>query len=83
MLTRTKNIADTFNPAERAVVYPGDCLELLRDIPTGSIRLVITSPPYNIGKEYEKRINLDRYLRQQEEVITECVRALSPQGNIC
>jgi adenine-specific DNA-methyltransferase len=65
------------------VVYPGDCLELLKVIPDESIQLVVTSPPYNIGKEYEKKLHLDVYLDQQEEVIAECVRTLSPTGSIC
>jgi len=43
----------------------------------------VTSPPYNIGKEYEKRIRLDVYLREQAQVIAECVRVLSPKGSIC
>ena len=45
--------------------------------------MVITSPPYNIGKEYEKRLDLDAYLGQQETVIRECVRLLHPRGSIC
>jgi len=76
-------IADTFALSERAVVYPGDCLALLGDIPSDSLQLVVTSPPYNIGKEYEKRMHLDLYLRQQAQVIAECVRALSSNGSIC
>jgi adenine-specific DNA-methyltransferase len=55
----------------------------LKTIPTESLQLVVTSPPYNIGKEYEKRLHLDLYLKQQAEVIAECVRALSPRGSIC
>jgi DNA modification methylase len=76
-------IADTFAPAERAVVFSGDCLDLLRGIPDGSIQLIVTSPPYNLGKEYEKRLRLSVYLEQQKKVIHECVRTLAPQGNIC
>ena len=76
-------IAETFLPAEQIVIYPGDCLELLKSIPAESLTLVITSPPYNIGKEYEKRLNLGTYLKQQAAVIRECVRCLSPRGSIC
>lgn len=83
-MTNHKNrIAKAFSPLERAVVFSGDCLDLLRDIPSESLQLIVTSPPYNIGKEYEKRMHLDSYLRQQSQVITECVRALSPTGSIC
>lgn len=76
-------ISEEFAPSESIVVYPGDCLTLLKTIPDESLQLIVTSPPYNIGKEYEKRLHLDLYLRQQAQVIAECVRALSPRGSIC
>jgi adenine-specific DNA-methyltransferase len=77
------NIADRFSLSEHIVVHPGDCLELLRQIPDEAIQLIVTSPPYNIGKEYEKKLGLETYLKQQETVIQECVRTLSPHGSIC
>ena len=77
------SVVPAFSPDERAVVYPGDCLHLLRTVPSETVKLVITSPPYNIGKEYEKRLHLDLYVQQQEKVIAECVRALHPNGSIC
>jgi adenine-specific DNA-methyltransferase len=76
-------IVEHFQPSESIVVYPGDCMDLLREIPDESLQLVVTSPPYNIGKEYEQRLDLDDYLAQQAQVISESVRALSPQGSIC
>src|SRR5271157_4342011 len=76
-------ISDKFDPSESITVYPGDCLDLLKTIPDESLQLVVTSPPYNIGKEYEKKLNLNLYLRQQNQVITECARALAPKGSIC
>jgi DNA modification methylase len=78
-----RNIADKFSPTEHIVVYCGDCMELLATVPDQSLQLVITSPPYNIGKEYEKRLKLEIYLEQQAAVIRECVRCLSPCGSIC
>jgi adenine-specific DNA-methyltransferase len=77
------NISQTFHSDEYIVIYPGDCIELLATIPDESLQLIVTSPPYNIGKEYEKRLKLEIYLEQQAVVIRECVRCLSPQGNIC
>ena len=44
-------IAEQFEISKKAVVYGGDCLELLRQIPDESMQLIVTSPPYNIGKE--------------------------------
>jgi len=78
-----RRIVDTFSLKEDIVLYPGHCLELLKTIPNESLKLVVTSPPYNIGKEYEKRLKLERYLDQQAAVIRECVRCLSPDGSIC
>ena len=76
-------ISEEFIPSERVVVYPGECLGLLKNVPDGAIQLVVTSPPYNIGKEYEKKLKLKTYIAQQAAVITECVRVLSDQGSIC
>lgn len=76
-------IADRFNLEEKIVLFHGDCLDLLRDIPDKSIQLIITSPPYNIGKEYEKKLQIETYIKQQSEVIKECVRVLSERGSIC
>lgn len=79
----TREIADEFSLSNDVVLFPGNCLDLLRTIPDQSLTLVITSPPYNIGKEYEKRLKLEGYLEQQAAVIRECVRCLSPTGSIC
>ena len=76
-------ISEEFMPSERVVVYPAECLGLLKNVPDGAIQLVVTSPPYNIGKEYEKKLKLKTYIAQQAAVITECVRVLSDQGSIC
>jgi len=78
-----QEVSNEFKLSESIVVYPGDCLELLKNIPDETLQLVVTSPPYNIGKEYEKRLQLDVYLEQQAKVIKESVRALSPSGSIC
>jgi adenine-specific DNA-methyltransferase len=49
-------------------------------MPAGVAQLVITSPPYNIGKAYERRRSLEEYLAEQQRVIAECVRILRPGG---
>lgn len=81
---RDIHIASKFAVTERAVVYHGDCLTLLASVPSESLSLVVTSPPYNIGKAYERRNHpLDCYVEDQARVIQECVRTLKPGGNIC
>jgi len=80
---RTCEISQKFSKSEQVVLFHGDCLELLKEIPDKSLQLVITSPPYNIGKPYETRLKLDDYVNQQASIIAECVRALSDRGSIC
>ena len=77
------SISTNFSVSEHIVVYPGDCLELLKTIPDDSMQLIVTSPPYNIGKEYEKKLKLHTYVEQQATVIKECIRTLTPSGSIC
>jgi adenine-specific DNA-methyltransferase len=45
--------------------------------------LIVTSPPYNIGKPYEDRIEFREYLDWQKKVLIKCVDILSPQGSLC
>lgn len=60
-----------------------DNLEFMRDLPDQSMKLVVTSPPYNIGKAYEQRESLDAYITAQAQAISESVRLLHPNGSIC
>jgi adenine-specific DNA-methyltransferase len=60
-----------------------DNLEFMHALPDRSVNLVVTSPPYNIGKRYEKRTSLDRYVAEQASTIAECVRLLTDDGSLC
>jgi DNA modification methylase len=55
----------------------------MRNLDDGQMKLVVTSPPYNLGKTKERRTSVDEYLEWQERVIRECVRVLHPNGSIC
>ena len=55
-----------------SVIKTGDTLKLLDEVLDNTVKLIITSPPYNIGKEYEKKKRLSEYLKNQKEVITKC-----------
>ena len=68
---------------EEPVLACEDNLAFMRGLPDEMFRLIVTSPPYNLGKEYETRSPLEDYLADQERVIGECVRLLHPQGSIC
>ena len=77
------DISFSFNEECRASLFQGDCLEFLQSIPDESIQLIVTSPPYNMRKEYEVSLEIDTYVEQQGIVIDECVRVLRPSGSIC
>lgn len=76
-------LAPRFDPSADLVLFEGDCCELLAAIPDRFVKLVVTSPPYNLGKSYERRLGLTEYLGQQRRVIKECVRVLDETGSIC
>jgi len=76
-------IKDRYSDTATIVLHSGDCMELLKQIPDGKAMLVVTSPPYNIGKPYEKPLLMPEYLEWQAAVIAECVRILNKDGSIC
>src|SRR5262245_8362732 len=78
-------VAAGWRPDADVSLHQGDTLALLRAIPDGAAQLVITSPPYNLAKAYERgrRRTLDEYLAGQGQVIEQCVRVLRPGGSIC
>ncbi len=76
-------LSSTFTEKADAVLYHGDCLDFLATVPDNSIRLIVTSPPYNIGKKYERRKVFEDYVRSQQYVIEECYRVLAEDGSIC
>ena len=65
------------------LVSNSDVLDFLATTPSESFQLIVTSPPYNIGKPYEKRTELGKYLAFQEKAIAECVRTLRAGGSLC
>lgn len=65
-------------------IYQGKCQKVLEAIaPPGKIRLINTSPPYNIQKSYESKKSLEKYSEQMEEIIELCVKNVSEDGTIC
>lgn len=84
MAARPAQAALQFIPTSRNVKMAcEDNLAFMRPLPDGMMHLVVTSPPYNIGKRYERRSPLDSYIQAQAQVISECVRLLSDRGSLC
>ena len=57
-----KQIGIPYYENNEVLLYHCDCLEYLPKIPKNCIDLVVTSPPYNIGKEYEKVLSIEEYI---------------------
>jgi len=76
-------VADGFDPNAEACLLVGDAAETLSAVPAGAAKLVITSPPYNIGKAYERATGLDEYLQNLLPVVGQVVRVLAPDGSLC
>jgi adenine-specific DNA-methyltransferase len=76
-------LASQFNHEADVVISQGDSLELLSALPTGFVKLIITSPPYNLGKEYEKAAKLNQYLNALKPTLEQIVRVLAPKGSLC
>lgn len=82
-LGKDAHIASRYQADKSVILFAGDCIDLLREIPDGSVRLVVTSPPYNLGKSYERKGDFDKYLAWQDRIIAECIRVLHPRGSLC
>lgn len=74
---------DYIGPDTDYAIKNGDCLTVLKKIEDGKFDLILTSPPYNVGKSYETKTSIEKYLETQEEIISELVRTLSVKGNLC
>ena len=61
----------------------GDTFELIREVSDGSIQLTVTSPPYNVGKSYERRVSLDEYLEDYEEFAKTLFAKTADRGSVC
>jgi adenine-specific DNA-methyltransferase len=65
-------------------LWHGDVAEYLKNLPAeNQFDLIITSPPYNIGKPYEKQVSLAEYLDWQISIISQLVPRLKDTGSIC
>ena len=65
-------------------LFKGDATDFLAEIENDSVRLVISSPPYDMGKTYEgKQGTLNSWTDNQEYILKECFRTLMPGGSVC
>lgn len=78
-----KPIDTHFKPEADIVLFNGNVQDLLAEIPDETVQLIITSPPYNLGKDYESRVEIEKYLEHQAGIIEQLYRILKTNGSIC
>ncbi len=73
------------NPVPPALLNSIRCAssEKMSDLPDCSVHLMVTSPPYNVGKEYDNDLSLGEYRRMLRSVWAEVYRVLVPGGRAC
>jgi len=76
-------LSSKYSPDNIATLATRDCIKFLRTIPEKEAQLIVSSPPYNVGKKYEKKMSLDEYTKLQTQVIAESYRILKTSGSIC
>lgn len=64
--------------ATKSEIITGDSLEFLKQLESESIDLIVSSPPYNVGKEYEDRVSIEDYLAFYKDLVAEMFRVLKP-----
>lgn len=72
-----------FKTGYDVVLSNNDVIKFIDTLPNKSATLIVTSPPYNIGKPYENKLPLDEYLKWQKQVIKKCKSKLADEGSIC
>lgn len=70
--------------AEPAAIYQGSCEDLLATLPDGTVGTVISSPPYCMGKSYERSSDgLEDFVSNHRRILPEVCRVLRPGGSLC
>jgi len=82
LLQNSIRVSQQFDMKSQAVIVCDDVLNCCRELPSEAFQLIISSPPYNLGKEYEKQTGLQKYLEWQECVIQELFRLCHANGSI-
>jgi len=84
-LNNIKNIKYYENQINQKYINKVFCKssESMSELPDNSVHLMVTSPPYNVGKEYDKNLSLKEYRILLKMVFKETYRVLVPGGRVC
>ena len=78
-----KKIESRYASSADLILFHGDVSEFIATLPDNSVSLIIASPPYNLGKDYEDRVSIEKYLEMQTPVIAQLYRVLREDGSLC
>lgn len=79
----TMKIHEEWSSDRKYTLFLGDCLELLKSLPDASVDLVLSSPPYCMGKAYEDKTKAEDFVKDHQVILPEIVRVTKPGGSIC
>jgi adenine-specific DNA-methyltransferase len=66
-----------------AKLFQSDAFDFLAEVKTGSVDLIVSSPPYFMGKEYDTSLSIDDFKSVHRRLLPELVRILKPGGSLC
>jgi adenine-specific DNA-methyltransferase len=76
-----EELGSPYYESSDALLYQGDCVELMGRLSGSSIDLTVTSPPYNIGKEYERILPLAEYVTWCSKWMGQVYELTAPRGS--
>lgn len=84
-LNHEKDIEYVENPIDPQIINNIFCKssEKMSELPDNSIHLMVTSPPYNVGKQYDENLSLNEYRHLLKKIFQETYRVLVPGGRAC
>jgi adenine-specific DNA-methyltransferase len=80
---RRVTVRENWRSNNHFTLVRGNCAELLKKLPQRSVDLVLTSPPYCIGKSYEKETNAKDFAPNLKKILPDLIRVLRVGGSIC
>jgi adenine-specific DNA-methyltransferase len=79
----TRGALQSMRSGVMSTLYQGDSFDLISKMPDASVDLVVTSPPYCMGMEYERAKTVQDFLQAHKKMLPEIVRVTKPGGSIC
>lgn len=83
VLSTAEDAHSSLERGEACSLLHGDSVALVRSLPSGFANLVVTSPPYCMGKEYESSSSVEDFVIAHKAILPEIVRMTAPGGSIC